>query len=189
MLKRILFLFLVIFAGCNNPVPKVNAVKTDSDIKEKTVVKPAANYWIVNSYPQKAGETEGRKYLRFVSDGNFTDAAQTKKYLYAEILFDKKNAGIFLHKISKANPAEKFNHPVQVRMTNSTGKVLQMSPSKSWNSSGGILIERNNNNYSEFRIFLLQSTGNVPVEIRDSGGNTYNFIIWLDGLTDSFSKL
>jgi len=54
-------------------------------------------------------------------------------------------------------------------MTNTEGQEFQMTSIKRWNSSGGIMIERNNIDYSQFRIFLLQSKGIVTVEIKDSG--------------------
>lgn len=191
MLKKVLFLFLVILAGCGNPPPpKEKTASTKTPVNDNAAtVKPAPNYWIIKSYPPKEGETEARKYLRFTSEGNFYDSAQNKKYLFSEILFDTKNAGIFLHKLSKSSPSEKFSDPVQIKMTDPSGRELQMTSTRGWNSSGGILIERRNNDYSQFRIFLLQSTGTVAVEIKDSGSNTYNFNIYTDGLSDSFSKL
>ncbi len=64
-----------------------------------------------------------------------------------------------------------------------------MTSTKRWNSSGGIMLERNNNDYSQFRIFLMQSKGIITVEIRYSGTKTYNFKINADGFSDSFTKL
>jgi hypothetical protein len=191
MLKKIIILLFVILAGCSNPqAPKEKPVVNDLHLKDKTpVAKPEANYWTINSFAPKKGATEGNKYIRFVTDGNFSDIAQTSKYLYAELLFSKQNAGIFLHKLNKTRPAEKFSGPVQIKMTNSSGTELQMTSTKSWSNSGGILIERNNNDYSQLRIFLLQSKGTVNVEIMDSEANTYHFIIYISGFSDSFSKL
>jgi hypothetical protein len=191
MLKRIIFLSIVILAGCSNPPsPKDKVVRTDPHIKQKApVVKPEANFWKINSFASKEGETEGRKYVKFVTEGNFSDTAQTERYLYSEVLVNKKNAGIFLHKLKKSSPGEKFKDPVQIKMINSSGLELQMTSNRGWNSSGGILIESNNNNYSQFRIFLLQSTGMVMVEIRDTEANIYRFSMNINGFSDSFSKL
>lgn len=192
MLKRIIFIFIVVLAGCSNPpAPKDKGVRTDSHIKQKApAVKPEANFWKINSFAPKEGETEGRKYVKFVTEGNFSDTAQTERYLYSEVFVNKKNAGIFLHKLKKSSPVEKFNEPVQIKMTNSSGQELQMTSSRGWNSSGGSLIESNNNDYSQFRIFLLQSTGMVNVEIRDSkAANIYRFSLNTSGFSDSFSKL
>ena len=191
MLKKTLFIFLVFLAGCSNPPPsREKSVRTDSYIKRKSsAIKPVVNLWTIRSFAPKEGETEGRKYVRFATEDNFSDSTQINNYLYAEVIVDKVNAGIFLHKLKKSNPVEKFSGPVQIKMTNSSGQELQMTSSRSWNSSGGIKIERNNNDYSKFRIFLLQSKGNVTVEIKDSGSDIYNLSINTDGFSDSFSKL
>ena len=171
MLKRSIFLFLVILAGCSNPpAPKETTVKNNSNVKRKaSTVKPAVNPWTISSFAPKEGETEGRKFVKFVTEGDFSDSTKNNSYLYAEVLVNKTSAGIFLHELKKSSPAEKFSEPVQIKMTNSSGQELQMTSSRRWNSSGGILIERNNNDYSQFRIFLLQSKGPIAVEIKDSG--------------------
>ncbi|MCU0461522.1 MAG: hypothetical protein MUF36_05840 [Bacteroidales bacterium] len=191
MLKKVIFLFLVFLAGCTNQkAPKEVPVTTDPDAKSLAAPpKPAPSPWTTSSYAPKEGESEGRKFVRFVTNGNFTNKTQTNGYLYAEVIVDKKSAGIFLHEFNKSNPAEKFSKPVQINMVNSQGEKLQMTSARSWNSSGGISIERNNNDYSQFRIFLLKSKGTVTVEIKDSGNKNYHFSINTDGFSDSFTKL
>lgn len=190
MLKKFILLFLVIFAGCSNPpAPRENVRNVAHKKSKAPVSKPAVNPWTIDSFKPKEGETEGRKYVRFVTEGSFSDTAKISSYLYAEILVDKTHAGIFLHKLKKSNPAEKFNEPVQIKMSNSSGQEIQMTSTRRWNSAGGILIERNNNDYSQFRIFMLQSTGVVTAEIRDSAGNIFYFSINADGFSDSFSTL
>lgn len=191
MLKRLIILLLVILAGCSNPpAPKEDVVKKDSNIKRKASTdKPAVNPWTTKSFPPKDGETEGRKYVRFVTEGNFSDSTQATNYLYAEVLVSKMSAGIFLHELKKSSPSAIFQGPVQIKMTSSTGQELMMTSTRSWNKSGGILIEKNNNDYSQFRIFLLQNKGAVTVEIKDSGPKIYNFSINADGFSDSFTML
>ena len=191
MLKRGIFLFLAILAGCSNPsAPKEINVRTASPVKSKVPTNiPAANLWTISSFAPKEGETEGRKFIRFVAEGNFSDSTQNNSYLYAEVIVHKESAGILLHQLKKSNPAEKFNEPVQIKMTNSSGQELQMNSTRRWNNSGGMLIERNNNDYSQFRIFLLQSKGIVTVEIKDPGTKIYHFSINADGFSDSFTKL
>jgi hypothetical protein len=189
MLKRSLFLVFLVLTACNPPAPKENVKSVPPSKPAVPAVKAAANYWPLSSYALKQGETERRKYVSFATEGYFSDTAQNRKYLYAELLIDKKHAGIFLHKLKKSAAMEKFSNPVRIKMTNSSGQELQLTSSLSWNNSGGILIERNNNDYSQLRIFLLQSTGTVKTEIADSGATTYSFVIYLDGFKDSFSKL
>ncbi|GEM_PF-2090200 len=192
MLKKVILIFLVILAGCGNPpASKEKAIKKDSHVRHKAVtVKPEANLWTINSFAPREGETEKRKYVRFETEGNFSDSTQTEGYVFAEVLIDKIHAGIFLHKLKKSNPPEKFEDSVHIKMTNSSGQELQMTSTRMWNSSGGILIERNNNDYSRLRIFLLQNTGNVMVEVTDTGeNNNYHFNLNTDGFSDSFSKL
>ena len=191
MLKKIIFLLLLIFVGCNNPpATKEAVVKDTAPVAPKAApVKPAANPWAVRSYAPKEGETEGKKFVKFVTEGVFSDSVRNNNYLYAEVVISKTNAGIFLHELKKSSPAQLFSEPVSITMTNSSGQELQMISNRRWNSSGGISIERNSNDYSQLRIFLLQSKGKVMVEVKDKGARTYNFSINADGFSDSFSKL
>ena len=191
MLKRVIFLFLVILTGCSNPTPpKETNTKTSAPVKSKAhTIKSAVIPWTISSFAPKEGETQGTKFVRFVSDGDFSDSTQNKSYLYAEVIVNKESAGILLHELKKSSHFEKFSNPVQIKLTNSSGQELQMNSTRRWNSSGGILIEKNNNDYSQFRIFLLQNKGTVTVEIKDSGTKTYHFSMDVDGFGDSFSKL
>lgn len=191
MLQRVTLLCLFILAACSNPdASKEKAPKTvPGAIKKTTVVKPVSNPWTINSFAPKEGEAEGKKFVRFVTDGDFSDSTQNKNYVYVEVLANKTNGGIFLHELRKSNPAEKFSEPVSIKMTNISGDEIQMTSSRRWNASGGILIEKNNNDYSQFRIFMLQNKGIISVEIRDSGNKVYHFSLNADGFGDSFAKL
>jgi hypothetical protein len=191
MLKRSIFLFLVVFAGCNNPsVPKEINTRTSSPAKSKNfTIKTAANLWTISSFAPKEGEKEGRKFVKFIADGDFSDLTQNNSYLYAEVIVNKESAGILLHELKKSSPTEMFSEPVQIKMTNSSGQELYMISARRWNSSGGILIEKNNNDYSQFRIFLLQNKGKVTIKIKDSGAKIYHFSIDADGFSDSFTRL
>jgi hypothetical protein len=51
------------------------------------------------------------------------------------------------------------------------------------------LIERINNDYSQFRIFMLQSEGVINVEIRDVSSSVYHFYIKAAGFADAFSLI
>jgi hypothetical protein len=191
MLKKGIFLILIILAGCSNPraSKEINA-RTSSPVKSKASTnKTVANQWAISSFAPKEGETEGRKFVRFVNDGDYSNPTKKNSYLYAEVIVNKESAGILLHELKKSSPAEKFSEPVQIKMTNSSGQELQLISSRRWNSSGGILIEKNNNDYSQFRIFLLQNKGLVTIEIKDSGAKIYHFSINADGFSDSFNKL
>jgi invasion protein IalB len=51
------------------------------------------------------------------------------------------------------------------------------------------MLERNNNDYSRFRIFLLENTGNVNMEITDPQSGKYSFSFSLDGFSDAFTGI
>lgn len=182
------FLGSLIVYGCSNPPAPVEVAAP----KKKTAkpvsppAKPAASPWKVGSYAAKEGETEGRKYVRLVTEGTYSDSTGSEKVLFAEVIVNKSNAGILLHKLKKSAPVEKFSGPVQIRLTNSSGEELDMTSTRGWNSTGGTLIERNNNDYSRFRIFLLQNTGILKAEMRDSRSSVYVFSINLDGFGEAF---
>lgn len=190
MLKRLLYLFLVILAGCSNPpAPKETNAKPAPAKPKVSNVKPPPNPWTTGSYAPKEGEKEGRKFVRLVTEGTFSDSTNNNNYLYAEVIVNTANAGILLRELKKSSPTEKFSEPVQIKMTNPEGQELLMTSTRSWNSSGGIMLERNNNDYSQFRIFLMQNNGIIKVEIKDPGTKTYHFSINAYGFSDSFTKL
>ena len=193
MHKGLLFLLIIILAGCNNqPAPQETKVETELAVKPAAPApspRPAASPWTTGSFPQKEGQTEERKFVKYTTEGVFSDPAHKSSYLYAEVLIDKIHAGIFLRKLKRTNPQEKLSEPVQIKMTSNSGAELNLTSTRRWNRSGGILIERNNNDYSQLRIFLLQNTGIVTVEIRESDADVYYFGINLNGFSDAFSKL
>jgi hypothetical protein len=123
------------------------------------------------------------------TDGSFSNSTLSNDYLKVDIIVDKVNAGILLHQKKKSSPAEKFTGLVHIRMKNAAGNDLEITSSRGWNKSGGILIERNNNDYSQFRIFMLQSDGLINVEIRDDFSSVYNFDINATGFADAFSQI
>jgi len=41
-------------------------------------------------------EEEGKKSVRYVPEGDFSDSTQNKSYLYAKIIANKESAGKFL---------------------------------------------------------------------------------------------
>lgn len=139
IMKRVSFLLLFVFiAGCNNkPAPSEKSAKADSSSKYKeNSTKLAVNPWTLNSFAPKQGESAERKYVRYVTDGNFSKDDRTNGYLYAELLVDKLKAGIFLHEFQKSKPVEKFNGPVRITMKNSEGRELQLTSGRGWNKSG-----------------------------------------------------
>jgi hypothetical protein len=191
ILNWVSFLLLSVFiAGCNNsPAPSEKPAKTDSSKAKKIKAKPAANPWTINSFAPKQDDSSGRKYVRYVTEGNFTNNGSSNGYLYAELLVTKVSAGIFLHESQKSNPMEEFKGPVHITMKNTEGTELQLTSGRGWNKSGGILIEKNNNDYSQFRIFMLQSTGIISVEITDADSTSYHFKINADGFSAAFSAI
>jgi hypothetical protein len=191
-LKKILLLFVImVLAACNHkPAQPEKAAGPDLHSKARSsATRSVPSPWIVKSYAPKPGETEGKKFVRYSSEGNFRNAAGAKGALYAEIIFDKLKAGIFLHETQKSAPARKFSSEVRITLKTSDGKVLEMTSSRIWSESGGIMIEKNNNDYSQFRIFMLQNAGTVAVEVKDSESNVYNFNITAEGFSSSFGSI
>jgi hypothetical protein len=190
MIKYILPALLLALIGCSSPNPTANTVKHKSHSKNKTVApKTLPSSWDIMTYPGAQGDQTARKYVKCETDGNFSNSTVSNDYLNAVIIVDKVNAGILLHQSKKSNPAEKFSGPVHIKMKNSAGNELEMTSSRGWNKSGGILIERNNNDYSQFRIFMLQSEGVINVEIRDDSSSVYLFNINSAGFADAFSQI
>ena len=165
-------------------------LKPKSRSKHKSAApKPLPGAWKILTYPGAQGNQPTRKYLKLETDGNFSNSIVSDNYLNADIIVDKVNAGILLHKSKKTNPSEKFSGPVHITMKNSAGNELEMTSSRGWNKSGGILIERNNNDYSKFRIFMLQSDSVINVEIRGDSSSVYHFDINAAGFADAFSQI
>jgi hypothetical protein len=190
MIKKILFPLFLFLICCTSPNPTANPVKSKSHSKNRSVAsKPSPGPWNIRTYPGAQGEQATRKYVMLEADGKFSNSTVSDNYLNADIIVDKMNAGILLHQSKKSNPAEKFTGPVHIKMKNSAGNELDLTSSRSWNKSGGILIERNNNDYSQFRIFMLQSEGMINVEIRDDSSSVYNFNINPSGFADAFSQI
>jgi len=190
MIKKILPLLLIALFSCSSPKPPVNNVKPKSTTKNKSAApKASPGKWDITTYSGSQGETSSRKYLKFDTNGSFSNTTVKNDYLNAVIIIDKINAGILLHQSKKSSPAEKFNGPVHITLKNRTGNQLELTSSRSWNKSGGIMIERNNNDYSQFRIFMLQNDGVIDVEIHDDASSEYHFEITAAGFTEAFSQI
>jgi hypothetical protein len=176
--------------SCSSPNPPANPAKPKAHSKNKsTAPKPLTGAWKVLTYPGAKDDQTARKYVKIESNGSFSNSTASNNYLNADIIIDKMNAGILLHKSKKTNPSEKFTGPVNIKMKNSAGNELELTSSRAWNKSGGILIERNNNDYSRFRIFMLQSEGVINVEIRDDSSSVYQFDINAAGFSNAFSQI
>jgi len=191
MSKKILFpLFLLLLLGCNSPKPETKAARPKSHAKNKTVApKPVANPWKVLTYPGSQDSQTEKKYVRLETDGSFSNSSTANGYLNADIIIDKMNAGILLHLLKKSSPAEKFTGPVKIKMINAAGSELELTSSRGWNKSGGIMIEKNNNDYSRFRIFMLENEGIITVDITDETSTVYHFQMNSTGFGDSFSQI
>jgi len=190
MIKKILPLLILFLVSCSSPTPPANTDKPKAHSKKKAVVsKPLPSQWKVMTYPGSQGDQTARKYVKSETDGSFSNSTVSNAYLNTDIIVDKVNAGILLHQIKKTNPSEKFTGPVHIKMKNPAGEELEITSSRGWNKSGGIMIERNNNDYSRFRIFMLQSEGVINVEIRDDSSSVYLFDINAAGFGDAFNQI
>jgi hypothetical protein len=190
MLKKILFPLFLFLICCTSPHPTANPGKPKSRLKNRSVVsKPSPGPWNIMTYPAAQGQQAARKYVKIEADGKFSNSTVSDDYLNVDIIVDKMNAGILLHQSKKSNPAEKFTGLVHIKMKSSAGIELDLTSSRSWNKSGGILIEKNNNDYSQFRIFMLQSEGVINIEIRDDSSSVYHFDINATGFADAFGQI
>ena len=189
MIRKILFPLFLFLISCNAPDPPANTVPKAPSKPKAVTPKPMASPWIVKTYVDANGEPTSRKYVRLDADGTFSNATLSDSYLHAVFLVNKENAGILLHQLKKSSPAEKFTGPVGIRMKNSSGEELELTSSRGWNKSGGILLEQNNNDYSQFRIFVLQSEGVINVEIRGDSSSVYHFNINAAGFGDALGQL
>jgi len=190
MIKKILPLLLIFLVSCSSPKPPVNNAKPKSKtINKSAAPKPSPGNWDITTYSGSQSETSARKYLKFDANGSFSNSTVKNNYLNAVIIIDKVNAGILLHQSKKSSPAEKFNGPVHISMKNRDGNKLELTSSRGWNKSGGIMIERNNNDYSQFRIFMLQNDGPIDVEIHGDSSSLYHFEITAAGFTEAFSQI
>jgi hypothetical protein len=190
MIKKILPLLLIFLVSCSSPTPPANTVKPKTrSINKSTAPKAAPGKWDIKAYPSAQGDKPAKKYIKFETDGDFSNSTLKKDYLNAVIIIDKENAGILLHKSKKTGPAEKFNGPVHISMKNSAGNELVLTSSRAWNKSGGIMIERNNNDYSQFRIFMLQNDSVINVDIHDDSSSLYHFEITAAGFADAFGQI
>ena len=190
MIRKILIPLFLILIGCSSPEPPSSTVKTISPAKPKPEAsKPAPNPWAVKNYVDSDGNPSERKYGRYDADGTFSDPSASEGYLHAVILLNKENAGILLSKHKRSNPAQKFNDPVTIKMKNTAGNELELISNRGLNKSGGILIEQNNNDYSQFRIFMLKSEGMVDVTITGDSSSVYLFTINAAGFGDALSQL
>lgn len=190
MLKKLLLPLIIFLVSCNTPPPPANTVKVKSPLKPKPEVsKPAPNPWEIRNYIDADGKPKTSKYGRYDADGTFSNSTVSNKYMHALIVLNKDNAGILLNLYKKSNPTEKFTGLVKIRFKNSAGEELEITSSRRWNKSGGILIEQNNNDYSKFRIFMLQSEGLVNVDILNDSSSVYRFDINAYGFSDALSQI
>jgi len=176
--------------SCSSPKPPENTAKPKTRSTNKSAApKASPGKWDITTYSGTQGETSPRKCLKFDTNGRFSNSTVKNDYLNAVIIMDKVNAGILLHQSKKSSPAEKFNGPVHILMKNRAGNELELTSSRGWNKSGGIMIERNNNDYSQFRIYMLQNDGPIDVEIHDDSSSVYHFEITAAGFTEAFSQI
>jgi hypothetical protein len=190
MIKKILPLLILILVSCSSPTPPANTARPKTHSKNKSVApKPLQSTWRIMTYPAAQGAQAEKKYVKCEADGKFSNSTVSDDYLNADIIVDKVNAGILLHKSKKSSPSEKFAGPVHITMKNAAGNELILTSSRPWNKSGGIMIERNNNDYSQFRIFMLQSDGVINVDIHDDASSEYHFNINAAGFSDAFSQI
>ena len=190
MIRKIIIPLFLIMISCNSPVPPADTAKPEPASKPGPVKpEPKPNPWIIGNYVDAGGEPTNRKYARLDATGTFSDLTLSDANLHVVILLNKGNAGILLHELKKSNPAEKFTGQVLIKMKNPDGDEIELTSSRGWNKAGGILIEQNNNDYSRFRIFMLQSSGVINAEVYGDSSSVYRFDINAAGFGDALSQI
>jgi len=131
MINKILPVLILFLVSCSAPNPPANKVKPKFPSKNKSVAPVTVqSTWNVMTYPGAQEEKTARKYVKFETDGNYSDSTVSNGYLHAVIIVDKANAGILLHETKKSNPAENINGPVHISVKNPSGNELVMISSR-----------------------------------------------------------
>lgn len=102
----------------------IRRVKDSIAAAEKRVKDPIAAVkeayrnrpWKLNYFVDDFSERTNKAYIETSVDGLFSNSAVSNQYLYAEIIFTKTSAGIFLHEYKRSSPAEKFIGSATIRM-------------------------------------------------------------------------
>jgi hypothetical protein len=193
----LVFVMMTLLIGCNNPSKKTKINSDDSIkdylLKKDSIEKANAHPWKGGSFVDEFGDQTKEKFIQTQVEGYFSNSATSKSYLFAEILFKKDAAGIFLHQYNSSEPAQKFIGSVQIQMKNEIGQKLIINTSREWSKKGGTLIENwadiNKYDFSVLRDFIKKSTGKIKVVIFDDYSGVFNFTIDATGFEQEFRKL
>jgi len=152
--------------------------------------------WMLGTFVDEFGESTNKKYIKTGVVGYFSNSATSSGYLFAEVLFHNKAAGIFLHEYEMTNPPAKFIGTARIKMKNSVGKELQIFTGSEWSQEGGLLIENftavegaETYDFSNFRDFIKNSEGEIKVVIYDKYSSTYRFDLNVDGFSEAYNSL
>lgn len=142
--------------------------------------------WKIGEFVDKFGDPSGRKFIKTITTGSFSNSAATNEFLSVDLTITTRNAGLFLHEYSPDRQAEKFIGDGNVLMKNESGDKIEIKTDGDWNQQGGILIS---SGYNKLLNFLKKSSGTVAVIVYDEYSSKYSFSIKMDGFNDEFKLL
>lgn len=177
-------------------VDSIELAKSHSIMKIEAEKETLTNRrWEIRTFVNEYGEKTEEKYIETKTDGTFSNSATSNSYLRTEIILTKKAAGIFLHEYKESSAPVKFIGSSRVKMKNNNNEEIEIFSGRSWNQTGGILIDNNNHtqgnesDYSKFLRFLKKSNGEIKFVIYDKYSSVYRFSVDMGGFEEEFSKL
>lgn len=148
-------------------------------------------HWNKKTFVDSFGDPTEENYIETRVEGVFSNSATRNSYLFVEFLFTKKNAGLFLYEYDKNSSPASFIGKATIMLKNSSDETLFVFTDKKWGQIGGVKIERNQygKGFGDLRDFILNSSGDIRVVVKDEYSSQYNFTINTQGFKEEFELL